>query len=214
MDSVLSHLRETGAFPSSHSSHDHLNILPEVPLPEDFRQHWRERFQNALLSSASSSRSRPHLQIALVDGFLLYFSPLVRRHLDVRFLLRTSRTTLQRRREERQGYNTAEGTLWQDPPGYFDKVVWPAYVLAHRGLFEGGDVERGEPVRVKQDDGAEGGKFPGLVVLSGEGKSAPQSKGNVEEGSEMRLMVQKACEEVETRLKQLIADQQDSVDVA
>ncbi|KAG1169336.1 hypothetical protein G6F70_006462 [Rhizopus microsporus] len=30
-------------------------------------------------------------------------------------------------REQRQGYHTAEG-YWIDPPGYFDKIVWPEYL--------------------------------------------------------------------------------------
>jgi nicotinamide/nicotinate riboside kinase len=30
------------------------------------------------------------------------------------------------RRESRTGYVTIEG-FWADPPGYFDKIVWPNY---------------------------------------------------------------------------------------
>lgn len=37
----------------------------------------------------------------------------------------------------------AEDSFWKDPPGIFDKVVWPAYVQAHSHLFEEGDVEWG-----------------------------------------------------------------------
>ncbi|KAG1471876.1 hypothetical protein G6F56_001863 [Rhizopus delemar] len=39
----------------------------------------------------------------------------------------TSYATLKSRREERQGYHT-EGGYWIDPPGYFDKIVWPEYL--------------------------------------------------------------------------------------
>lgn len=37
-----------------------------------------------------------------------------------------------------------EGTLWQDPPNYWENIVWPAYVDAHKGVFENGDVEHGK----------------------------------------------------------------------
>lgn len=52
----------------------------------------------------------------------------------------------------------AEGTIWRDPPHYWEQIVYPAYVNAHCALFEGGDVERGRP---------SGAKAPGLVVLEG-----------------------------------------------
>lgn len=38
-----------------------------------------------------------------------------------------------------------EGSLWKDPPNYWEQIVYPAYVEAHQGLFEGGDVEHGKP---------------------------------------------------------------------
>ncbi len=207
MDGVLSHLRQSGALPDSHSSHDHLNILPQVPLPESFRSEWKGRFRNALASAQKDPSLSIHapLQLALVDGFLLYFSPLVRRHLDIKFLLRTKRATIQRRREARASYATAEGTTWVDPPGYFDKIVWPAYVEAHKNLFEGGDVEKGELVgemrprederNSDRDDGLEGGRFDGLTIIDGEGPA---------EGSEqMMQMVRRACEVVEGVLQQI-----------
>lgn len=37
-----------------------------------------------------------------------------------------------------------EGSLWRDPPGYWESIVYPAYVQSSAGLFEGGDVEHGE----------------------------------------------------------------------
>jgi hypothetical protein len=36
------------------------------------------------------------------------------------------------------------GDVWQDPPHYFDNIVYPAYVDAHKQLFENGDVEKGQ----------------------------------------------------------------------
>ena len=37
----------------------------------------------------------------------------------------------------------AEGSLWRDPPGYWDDIVYPAYVDAHKDMFVDGDVEHG-----------------------------------------------------------------------
>ena len=41
--------------------------------------------------------------------------------------------------------------MWRDPPGYWDDVVYPAYVEAHKDLFEGGDVEHGKPTNKIKD---------------------------------------------------------------
>ena len=36
-----------------------------------------------------------------------------------------------------------EGSLWRDPPHYWEQIVFPAYVKAHTHLFENGDHEKG-----------------------------------------------------------------------
>ena len=38
-----------------------------------------------------------------------------------------------------------EGTLWRDPPNYWEQIVYPAYMDAHEEVFQNGDVEEGEP---------------------------------------------------------------------
>jgi len=38
-----------------------------------------------------------------------------------------------------------EGTLWRDPPGYWENIVYPAYVDAYKEVFENQDVENGKP---------------------------------------------------------------------
>ena len=37
-----------------------------------------------------------------------------------------------------------EGDLWRDPPDYWENIVYPAYVDAHKDVFENGDVESGK----------------------------------------------------------------------
>ena len=39
-----------------------------------------------------------------------------------------------------------EGSFWKDPPGYWDDIVWPAHVKAHRKMFQNNDVEHGQPL--------------------------------------------------------------------
>jgi nicotinamide/nicotinate riboside kinase len=46
--------------------------------------------------------------------------------------------------------------LWRDPPRYWEDIVFPAYVDAHKDLFEGGDIENGN---------LNGQKVDGLVLL-------------------------------------------------
>ncbi|KAL8788112.1 MAG: hypothetical protein Q9213_001870 [Squamulea squamosa] len=84
-------------------------------------------------------------RILILDGFLL-FTPSVpatfRSILDLKILLRAPYAEAKRRRESRSGYVTMEG-WWEDPPGYFDKVVWPNYVEENKWFFMEGDVEGG-----------------------------------------------------------------------
>lgn len=62
-----------------------------------------------------------------VDGFMLYWDEQVSQQLDCKISFTGSYATLKSRREKRQGYHTLEG-YWVDPPGYFDKIVWPEYL--------------------------------------------------------------------------------------
>lgn len=41
--------------------------------------------------------------------------------------------------------DAAKDGVWEDPPDYFDNIVYPAYVKAHAHAFEGNDVESGRP---------------------------------------------------------------------
>lgn len=99
---------------------------------------------HGIFSAGAGEGGAPRM--CLLDGFLLYSPPklsAVMDAIDVKIFLQVSRQNATRRREARDGYVTLEG-FWKDPPGYVDKVVWPNYVDAHRWMFAGGDVERGE----------------------------------------------------------------------
>lgn len=49
---------------------------------------------------------------------------------------------------------TSEG-IWEDPPGYFDKIVWPNYVEDHQWMFELGDVDGRLKEEKLQESGVE-----------------------------------------------------------
>ena len=74
-----------------------------------------------------------------------------------------------------------EGSLWRDPPGYFDDIVYPAYVRAHTHVFEAGDVEQGAvspPFPTEKDkstssDIAITNGQPGEVVEDGKRQGRP-----------------------------------------
>lgn len=57
--------------------------------------------------------------------------------------------------------DAAAGGVWTDPPKYFDKIVYPAYVKAHEKIFEAGKVEDGA-VKAEWRD-------RGLVILDPKG---------------------------------------------
>ncbi|KIJ08519.1 hypothetical protein PAXINDRAFT_18358 [Paxillus involutus ATCC 200175] len=46
------------------------------------------------------------------------------------------------------------GTLWHDPPMYWEQIVYPTYVEAHQDMFEHGDVENGKLTGEKEVTGA------------------------------------------------------------
>lgn len=78
-------------------------------------------------------------EVVLVDGFLMYHNSTLLDMLDIKLFIKADYKTLKTRRESRV-YTIDEGT-WTDPPGYFDKCVWPAYYEYHRSLFVDGDDE-------------------------------------------------------------------------
>ncbi|KAF9268763.1 P-loop containing nucleoside triphosphate hydrolase protein [Marasmius fiardii PR-910] len=147
MIDFLKNVKETGVIPPDHRSHDHLNEQKKVPLSESISSKWQSQFDR-LVNEADYKGEK--IVWGIVDGFLLYWHPDVFEQLDVRIFLRVPHDILKQRRHERHGYHTAvqsdpEGSLWRDPPMYWEQIVWPAYLEAHRDAFVDGDVESGVP---------------------------------------------------------------------
>ncbi|EKM80775.1 hypothetical protein AGABI1DRAFT_105715 [Agaricus bisporus var. burnettii JB137-S8] len=146
----LRHVRETGDIPLDHHSHDHLNEQQDIPIPNELRESWITEFKR-IQEEKKAQENGVKIIWALVDGFLLYWHKEVIAELGVRVMLRVPHDVLKRRRHERHGYHTAvqsdpvEGSLWRDPPHYWEQIVYPAYLEAHREAFVDGDVEHGRP---------------------------------------------------------------------
>ncbi|GJF00105.1 nicotinamide riboside kinase [Phanerochaete sordida] len=153
MVQALREIKRTGIIPPEHYSHDHLNKQKDVPVEDATVAQWRETFQRI---EDEHKKKGEILTWVFVDGFLLYWNQEVIDSLDVRVFLRVPHDVLKQRRHERHGYHTAEGALWQDPPAYWEQIVWPAYVRAHARML-GGDVEHGRPTDA----------VPGLVLVEG-----------------------------------------------
>ncbi|KAH9485210.1 Nicotinamide riboside kinase [Psilocybe cubensis] len=154
----LHKVKQTGQIPPDHRSHDHLNEQKEISVDASVRDKWIAEFEKIKRDIEAADGER--IVWGLVDGFLLYWHKEVIEQLDVRIMLRVPHDVLRKRRHERHGYHTAvqsdpEGSLWRDPPGYWEDIVYPAYVEANKDVFEDGDVEHGKPTN----------KVEGLVLL-------------------------------------------------
>lgn len=120
-------------------SHDDLNT-PADPIEIDSNRFddWIERFQRLRRADRLPKR------FIIIDGFLLYWNRECVGNYDLQFFVRESYQVLKERRRIRQTYHTADGLTWRDPPEYWDQIIWPAYLLAHRHMFQDGMVESGE----------------------------------------------------------------------
>ncbi|GAA5897713.1 ribosylnicotinamide kinase [Sporobolomyces salmoneus] len=139
-------LRRTGEIPGEHASHDHLNEQVPVPIDGELERKWKEKFTELFEEMEKENREKPSVVIA--EGFLMLYDEETVKEIDSRFFVREDYATLKKRRHDRHGYHTAvqsdpEGSLWRDPPDYWDLCVWPAYLKAHRPLFKSEQVETG-----------------------------------------------------------------------
>ncbi|SGZ50027.1 CIC11C00000003616 [Sungouiella intermedia] len=94
---------------------------------------------DALKHHADAIESQGY-HVVFVDGFMLYHDKAILELFDVKLFFHAPYKVLKERREARKGYNTVAG-FWEDPPGYFDKIVWPEFIRSHSHLFEDGNVE-------------------------------------------------------------------------
>ncbi|CAG8572473.1 16280_t:CDS:2 [Racocetra fulgida] len=140
--STLKDLHQTGSLPTTFVSNEIKNAHSDVKtygLYELVRR-LSLRVNEVLNELAEDGDKNNEWYFVLVDGFLLYYDPEVIKELDVKLFVRADHDTLKQRREDRAGYITVE-----DPPDYFDKIVWPSYVEFHKHLSING-VKSGHTV--------------------------------------------------------------------
>lgn len=152
MVNALEKVKQTGVIPPEHVSHDHLNEQKDIPIEDSIFRKWKTHFEGVERGHRERGED---IKWVMVDGFLLYWDPRVVETLEHQVFLRVPHDVLKQRRHDRHGYHTAEGTLWRDPPNYWEQIVWPAYVAAHEPIFEDGDIEHGKP----------NGRVPGLLLF-------------------------------------------------
>jgi nicotinamide/nicotinate riboside kinase len=175
LSKFLKHVKDIGSLPDDHRSHDHLNKQTDLPIEAECQRRLAERFR--VIQDQVKESDHVNIVWGLIDGFLLYWNQEVIDQLDVRFLLRVPLNTLEGRRKARQVYITAKGDAWVDPPDYWEKIVLPAYLDAHREIFEDGDVENGGLTN----------KVKGLVLIEPEREDKEMS---------MTDIVERCCQEL------------------
>jgi len=141
MAAFMSDLKK-GILPVDYRSYDSFNETANVPVDDGIIAKWRLRSKQ--LAEEHLEKCGEKLVWAVVDGFLLYWDERIISSLDLRVFLRVPEEIAKARREARS-YHTPEGDIWRDPPMYWEKVVWPAHVRAHRHIFKDEDVEKGDP---------------------------------------------------------------------
>jgi len=136
MARAIQHIRSTGKLPEGLKSIENQNPVGKPIVKKELVEELENKVKVAGVAGVLEKVGR---KIAVVDGFLLFHEGSeVEELFDVRILLRAPYEKAKQRREARN-YATIEG-WWEDPPGYFDKIVWPSYVQAHKSLFVNDDI--------------------------------------------------------------------------
>ncbi|KAF5384514.1 hypothetical protein D9757_006405 [Collybiopsis confluens] len=141
MANYLTELKNTGALGEHHSVDSFNQNTAAVPVSDEVISKWKDLSQKV---SAERQSHGENLVWVIVDGFLLYWDERIASTLDVKAFIRVPEDVAKARREARS-YYTPEGDTWRDPPQYWEKIVWPAYLKAHKHIFKEGDVVSGAP---------------------------------------------------------------------
>lgn len=116
-------------------------LLPMESLEVDSELKLTPQEVDGLKALAAAVLDTLKNHLVFVDGFMLYHDDEILNLFDVKLFFHAPYEVLKARRAARQGYNTVAG-FWTDPPGYFDKIVWPEFANSHKHLFVDGDVEK------------------------------------------------------------------------
>ncbi|KAF9134309.1 ribosylnicotinamide kinase [Mortierella sp. 14UC] len=148
---TLQHVKQHGVFPEGFDSLEDKNPVgsKEVsePVAEEVLDELRERIMARVDRVQGGGVKAATTKFVILDGFMLYVNEELRDTIDVRFFLTAPYQVLKDRRESRKGYATLEG-YWEDPPGYFDDIVWPNYTIYNEPF-----AKLANAIEVGQDSG-------------------------------------------------------------
>lgn len=173
---MIQHFLTHAHLPADFESHEYRRSNYQCTLPPDVLETWRAKFHarpTASLCTAHGGQRAERVHVLIVEGFLTFFDTRVCNLFDVRLFLRISKALVKKRREERANYVLDDGQVWEDPPYYFDEIVWPAYLEAHARMFADGDVEKGTPIPTPTRT-HDGGPVPRLEVVEAENRSTTE----------------------------------------
>ena len=164
---TLKHVKDHGCLPADMYSKEDQNALGESHVDDETVQQALQKVKE-WFAGLKLPDAMKHVQICLIDGFLLFSDPSepsipksITDLLDLKLFLRVTLAQMIERRGKRSGYVTL-GDFWVDPPGYVEDIVWVNYVQEHSWMFEGGDADDGEEkASVKQE---------GIHVAPGKGE--------------------------------------------
>lgn len=89
-------------------------------------------------------------RLVLVEGILI-FDQSVLDLFAVKIFMHGHKKSLKQRREGRSRYLTAGGDVWEDPPEYFEKILWPCYLQYNKAYLD--EIHRGPTQINKLSDG-------------------------------------------------------------
>lgn len=172
MEKTIRYFRDHQCLPPDFQSSEHRRSNYKCSLPPEELVKRQELFHSLLQAHIGAIEgARPthkRIKILIVEGFLVFYDAQVRHLYDVRIFLRVSRAMMYKRRVERANYILEDGEVWEDPPFYFDEIVWPAYLEAHAKMFENSDVEHGALLPTSDENNTDGGPVKDLVLIEAE----------------------------------------------
>ncbi|KAF9430367.1 ribosylnicotinamide kinase [Podila epigama] len=121
---TLTYIRAHGDFPAGFNSLEEKNPVGSKENSTPIPQATLDTLRDHIMTKIPSDRET---KFVIVDGFMLFVNEHLCDTLDIKFFLSAPYSVLKERRESRKGYATLEG-YWEDPPGYFDDIVWPNYL--------------------------------------------------------------------------------------
>ncbi|KAG0090561.1 ribosylnicotinamide kinase [Podila epicladia] len=141
MIKTLTYIRDHNEFPDGFDSLEDKNPIGSKELSTPVPQAVLDSYREQIMTQVPSDKD---IKFVIVDGFMLYVNEHLCDTIDIKLYLTAPYKVLKDRRESRKGYATLEG-YWEDPPGYFDDVVWPNYLNWNGPFVELTDaMERGE----------------------------------------------------------------------